>query len=86
MSNVELFQDVKNSLGEGITWTSIDESLFWVDIKPRSVLFRLNLQTKKLETFDLPEFVTALSIISKNEIALVSNLTLILIVMKELLM
>ena len=73
MSSVELFQDVKNSLGEGITWSSIDESLFWVDIKPKSVLFRLNLQTIKLETFDLPEFVTASSIISKNEIALVSN-------------
>ena len=73
MSKVELYKDVKNSLGEGITWSSIDESLFWVDIKPKSVLFRINLYNEKLETFDLPEFVTASSIISKNEIALVSN-------------
>ena len=73
MSDVELYKDVKNSLGEGITWSSIDQSLLWVDIKPKSVLFRINLDNEKLETFDLPDFVTATSIISKNEIALVSN-------------
>ena len=73
MSNVELYREVKNSLGEGITWSSIDQSLIWVDIKPKSVLFKINLDNQKLETFDLPEFVTASSIISKNEIALVSN-------------
>ena len=73
MSKVELYKDVKNSLGEGITWSSIDQSLLWVDIKPKSVLFRINLDNEKIETFDLPEFVTATSIISKNEIALVSN-------------
>ena len=43
MSKVELYKDVKNSLGEGITWSSIDQSLLWVDIKPKSVLFRINL-------------------------------------------
>ena len=73
MSEVELYKDVKNSLGEGLTWSSIDQSLLWVDIKPKSVLFKINLDNEKLETFDLPEFVTATSIISKNEIALVSN-------------
>ena len=73
MSKVELYKVVKNSLGEGITWSSIDQSLLWVDIKPKSVLFRINLDNEKLETFDLPDFVTATSIISKNEIALVSN-------------
>ena len=73
MSKVELYRDVKNSLGEGITWSSIDQSLLWVDIKPESVLFKINFDNQKLETFNLPEFVTASSIISKNEIALVSN-------------
>ena len=73
MSKAELYKDVKNSLGEGITWSSIDQSLLWIDIKPKSVLFRINLDNEKLETFDLPDFVTATSIISKNEIALVSN-------------
>ena len=73
MSKVELYKDVKNSLGECITWSSIDQSLLWVDIKPKSVLLRINLDNEKLETFDLPDFVTATSIISKNEIALVSN-------------
>ncbi len=73
MSKVELYKDVNNSLGEGITWSSIDQSLFWVDIKPKSVLYRIKFDNEKIETFDLPEFVTATSIISKNEIALVSN-------------
>ena len=73
MSKVELFRDIKNSLGEGITWSSIDQSLIWVDIKPKSVLFRINLDNEKLESFDLPEFVTATSTIAKNKIALVSN-------------
>ena len=73
MSKVELFKDVKNSLGEGITWSSINQSLFWLDIKPKTILFRINLQSEKLETFELPEFVTASSIISNSEIALVSN-------------
>ena len=36
MSEVELYKDVKNSLGEGITWSSIDQSLLWIDIKPVS--------------------------------------------------
>ncbi len=73
MSNVELFKDVKNSLGEGITWSSVDSCVYWLDIKPKSVLFKIDLYSNKLETFDLPEFVTASSIISNNEIALVSN-------------
>ena len=73
MSKVELFRDIKNSLGEGITWSSINQSLIWVDIKPKSVLFRFNLDNEKLESFNLPEFVTATSIIAKNKIALVSN-------------
>tara|TARA_X000000950_G_scaffold155097_1_gene190225 strand:+ start:73 stop:948 length:876 start_codon:yes stop_codon:yes gene_type:complete len=73
VSKVELYKDVKNSLGEGITWSSINQSLFWLDIKPKTILFRINLQSEKLETFELPEFVTASSIISNSEIALVSN-------------
>ena len=73
MSNVELFKDVKNSLGEGITWSSVDSCVYWLDIKPKSILYKIDLYSNKLETFDLPEFVTASSIISNNEIALVSN-------------
>ena len=43
MSKVELYKEVKNSLGEGITWSSINQSLFWVDIKPKSVLLKINI-------------------------------------------
>ena len=73
MSKVELFKDVKNSLGEGITWSSLNSCIYWLDIMPKSVLFKIDLYSNKLETFDLPEFVTASSIISNNKIALVSN-------------
>jgi len=73
MSKVELFKDVKNSLGEGITWSSLNSCIYWLDIMPKSVLFKIDLNSNNLETFDLPEFVTASSIISNNEIALVSN-------------
>ena len=73
MSKVELFKDVKNSLGEGITWSSLNSCIYWLDIMPKSVLFKIDLYSNKLETFDLPEFVTASSIISNNEIALISN-------------
>ncbi len=73
MSKVELFKDVKNNLGEGITWSSLNGCIYWLDIMPKSVLFKIDLYSNKLETFDLPEFVTASSIISNNEIALVSN-------------
>ena len=73
MSKVELFKDVKNSLGEGITWSSLNSCIYWLDIMPKSVLFKIDLYSNKLETFDLPEFVTASSIISNKEIALVSN-------------
>ena len=73
MSKVEIFKDVKNSLGEGITWSPLNSCIYWLDIMPKSVLFKIDLNSNKLETFDLPEFVTASSIISNNEIALVSN-------------
>ena len=43
MSEVELYKDVKNSLGEGITWSSIDQSLLWLDIKPESVLSLIHI-------------------------------------------
>ena len=51
MSEVELYKDVKNSLGEGITWSSIDQSLLGVDSKPKSVLFRIDLDKEKLDLY-----------------------------------
>jgi len=73
MSKVELLYKCKNVLGEGITYSAFEENLFWLDIRNRSKLYKLNLSSNKKEIFDLPEIVTATSIKSKNEIILASS-------------
>jgi len=73
MANVELLYNCNNILGEGITFSSSNNMLYWLDIGNLSKLFKLNLSSDKKEIFDLPEIVTATSIKSKNEIILASN-------------
>ena len=73
MSKAELIYKCKNTLGEGITYSSSEDDLFWLDILNESKLFQLNITSNKQYIFDLPEIVTATSIKSKNEIILTSN-------------
>ena len=73
MSKAELIYKCKNTLGEGITYSSSEDDLFWLDILNESKLFQLNISSNKQYIFDLPEIVTATSIKSKNEIILTSN-------------
>ena len=73
MSKVELLCKCENLLGEGITYSSLEENLFWLDISSKSKLYKLELSSNKTEVFSLPEIVTATSIKSKNEIILASN-------------
>ena len=73
MSKAELIYKCKNTLGEGITYSSSEDDLFWLDILNKSKLFQLNISSNKQYIFDLPEIVTATSIKSKNEIILTSN-------------
>ena len=73
MSKAELIYKCKNILGEGITYSSSEDDLFWLDILNKSKLFQLNISSNKQNIFDLPEIVTATSIKSKNEIILTSN-------------
>jgi len=73
MSKAELIYKCKNTLGEGITYSSSEDDLFWLDILNKSKLFQLNISSNKQNIFDLPEIVTATSIKSKNEIILTSN-------------
>ena len=73
MNNVELLYECKNTLGEGITYSSKNNVLYWLDIGNMSKLFKLNLSSHKKEIFDLPEIVTATSVKSEDELILASN-------------
>ena len=73
MNKVELLLECKNVLGEGITYSSINNNLYWLDINNISKLFKLNLSSNKNEIFQLPEIVTASSVKSDDELILASN-------------
>ena len=73
MNKVELLLGCENTLGEGITYSSVNNNLYWLDINNTSKLFKLNLSSNKSEIFELPEIVTATSVKSDDELILASN-------------
>ena len=73
MNKVELLLECKNTLGEGITYSSLNNNLYWLDINNISKLFKLNLSSNKNEIFQLPEIVTASTVKSDDELILASN-------------
>ena len=73
MSKIEIAYRCKNTLGEGITFSKKDQTLYWLDINNTSKLHRFNLNNQQKDIFEIPEIVTATSIKSENEIILVSN-------------
>ena len=73
MNKVELLDECNNSLGEGITFSSTDNYLYWLDIGNKSKLYKLDLSSNKKEIFELPEIVTATSIKSQDELILATN-------------
>ena len=73
MSNVEVLYKCNNTLGEGITYSSKNNTLYWLDISNFSKLFRVNLSSNKKEIFELPEIVTSTSVKSDNELIFCSN-------------
>ena len=73
MNKVEMLYQCKNTLGEGITYSSSNNNLYWLDINNISKLFKLNLSSNKKEIFELPEIVTATSVKSDDELILASN-------------
>lgn len=73
MNKVELLDDCNNSLGEGITYSSSNNNLYWLDIENVSKLHSLDLSSNKKEIFELPEIVTATSIKSQNELILATT-------------
>ena len=73
MNKVELLDDCNNSLGEGITYSSSNNNLYWLDIGNISRLYSLDLSSNKKEIFELPEIVTTTSIKSQNELILATT-------------
>ena len=73
MHKVDIAYKCKNILGEGITFSKKDQTLYWLDINNTSKLHRFNLINQQKDIFEIPEIVTATSIKSENEIILVSN-------------
>ena len=73
MNKVELLYQCNNSLGEGITYSSKNNNLFWLDISNKSKLYKLDLSSNKKEIFELPEIVTATSIKSDDELIFATN-------------
>tara|TARA_B000000460_G_scaffold245638_1_gene217627 strand:+ start:87 stop:983 length:897 start_codon:yes stop_codon:yes gene_type:complete len=73
MKKVELYNDCKNLLGEGITWSVDQENLYWLDIVIPSKLFQLHLPTNKLSTFIMPEMISSISIRSKKDLIIASQ-------------
>ena len=73
MKKVELYNDCKNLLGEGITWSADQENLYWLDVVIPSKLFQLHLPTNKLSTFIMPEMISSISIRSKKDLIIASQ-------------
>ena len=73
MKKVELYNDCKNLLGEGITWSADQENLYWLDVVIPSKLFQLHLPTNKLSIFIMPEMISSISIRSKKDLIIASQ-------------
>ena len=73
MHKVDIAYKCNNTLGEGITFSSKDQTLYWLDINNSSKLYKFNLINQQKDCFEIPEIVTTTSIKSENEIILVSN-------------
>ena len=73
MNKVDLLYQCNNSLGEGITYSSKNNNLFWLDISNISKLYKFDLSSNKKEIFELPEIVTATSIKSDDELIFATN-------------
>ena len=73
MHKVDIAYNCKNTLGEGITFSSKDQTLYWLDINNSSKLYKFNLINQQKDIYEIPEIVTATSIKSENQIILVSN-------------
>ena len=73
MNTVELLYKCNNILGEGITWSSATNNIYWVDIGNKSKIYNFDFNKNSCEFFEIPEIITATSIRSDKELILASN-------------
>ena len=73
MNKAEIFIDCKNILGEGITWSQDDQTLYWLDIPSPSKLYRHSLKNNKTEQFEMPEMISAMAVRSNNDLLIASH-------------
>ena len=66
--NAESIIDVKLKLGEGIIWDNNNYFLFWVEMIEPSSIFKWEYKTNRLSKYDMPEMVTALSLMNNKEL------------------
>ena len=73
MRKAELFVDCKNHLGEGILWSPSQKTLYWLDVPMPSKLFRLHLPTNAMDSYDMPEMITAMSVRRNDDLLIASH-------------
>ena len=73
MNTVELLDKCNNILGEGITWSSATNNLYWVDIGNKSKIYTFDFNKNSSEFSEISEIITATSIRSDQELILASN-------------
>ncbi|QSX32652.1 SMP-30/gluconolactonase/LRE family protein [Shewanella avicenniae] len=61
--------DVKNYLGEGVTWDSETQTVWWTDIEEKQ-LFSYQLDQRKLTTFDTPYRVCGFALTQQTDVML----------------
>jgi sugar lactone lactonase YvrE len=58
---VECVANARDKLGEGALWDPADQAVYWLDIITPSRLHRFTPSAAKLETWPMPEMITALA-------------------------
>ena len=71
MNSVELLYDCKNTLGEGITYSSINNNLYWLDINNVS---KLLIHNKFYQDIDVKEDLVSVYKALKEKVYSLNNL------------
>ena len=73
MKKANLLIDCKNHLGEGVLWSKDQQNLYWLDVPMPSKLYQLNMKNHKLQSFDMPEMITSMSVRSEKDLLIASH-------------
>tara|TARA_B110000438_G_scaffold145209_1_gene139783 strand:- start:1706 stop:2602 length:897 start_codon:yes stop_codon:yes gene_type:complete len=73
MKKAEIFNDCKNHLGEGVLWSHDQKTLYWLDVPMPSKLFKLDMNSSQVSSFDMPEMITAMSVRANGDLLIASH-------------